>query len=121
MSKLPFATGKIGFALKRRKQLRSRPRGPSEFQRVYGGEARVRWQKARPCDFCGAYPPTEMAHVKNGGMGRKADARFTVSACRACHHELDHGIGKKGMERRHGVSLEAMAQAVDDEYFGMEF
>ena len=115
MSKLPFATGKQAMAL-RRSSLRPRPRPPGEFLRVYGGEERVRWQKGRHCDFCGATPPTEMAHVTNGGMGRKADARFTVSACRSCHHELDHGIGKKGMERRHGVSLRELAKKVDDEY-----
>lgn len=121
MSKLPFAIGQQAMALKNRKGLRRRPRKPSEFRRVYGGPLRVKWQKARCCDFCGAPPPTEMAHIKNGGMGRKANACFTVSACRSCHHELDQGIGKRGMERRHNVDLLEMAKNVDDEYHGLEF
>ncbi len=121
MSKLPFARGKLAVALQRGKQLRRKRRKPSEFDRVYGGALRVRWQKARNCDFCGASPPTEMAHITNGGMGRKANACYTVSACRPCHHELDHGIGKKGMERMHNISLRELAAAVDDEYHGLEF
>lgn len=116
MSKLPFATGKARQTLKRRTAMRPKRRPRQEFARVYGGEARVRRQNARPCDLCGAAPPTEMAHVTNGGMGRKADAALTISACRACHHELDHGIGKKAVERELGISLRELAAQVDGEY-----
>jgi hypothetical protein len=52
-------------------------------------------------------------------MGMKADWTLTVSACAntpvagdelvGCHWQLDHGIGKRGMERKHGVDLKDLA------------
>lgn len=83
-----------------------------EWKRVYGSLERVQWIASRPCDFCGDTPCSN-AHVRNGGMGRKAGYQYIVSACARCHYELDRGIGKRGMEHKYMVSLIELAQAVD--------
>ena len=90
-------------------------RSVSEFNRIYGSDSRVKWIKAKPCVFCGQ-GPCENAHVTNGGMGRKADADKIIPACRACHHEMDHGIGKKAMERKYGVNLRELARQIEAEW-----
>lgn len=94
-----------------------------EWKRVYGSHERVQWVKSRPCDVCGKKPtwryPSDNAHVTNGGMGRKADARWIISACTGpggCHHEMDHGIGKRALERKFDKNLKELARKVDREW-----
>ena len=83
----------------------------AERQRVYGGVERILWLKARPCLVCGR-TPSDCAHIKSGGMGRKADAEFIVALCRD-HHTEQHQIGVRSFERRHGVDLDAAARETE--------
>lgn len=86
-----------------------------EFARAYGGKARVEWMKALPCAVCRPTrqrTPTECAHVGNGGMGRKADARYTIPLC-ASHHRDLHENGALSFEDRWLVDLELQAAHYD--------
>lgn len=81
MSKLPFARGKLAVALQRGKQLRRKRRKPSEFDRVYGGASRVRWQKARSLRL--------LRRIATNGNG--------------AHHQRRHG--KKSQRLLHRLCL----------------
>lgn len=87
------------------------------FERAYGGAERVEWMKAHPCLACGAVP-SENAHVRNGGMGRKADAKYIVPLCHTHHEEL-HRRGQDSFEVRYGLCLDIYAEILscrwDDE------
>ena len=92
-----------------------------EWKRVYHSEERVLWIKGRACDLCGRAPtwqfPSDNAHVTNGGTGRKADYVWIISACSVpggCHWQLDHGMGKKAMERKYNVDLKELARSVNE-------
>jgi len=56
----------------------------ADWARVFGSKERVEWVKQLNCVACGT-TPCENAHVRNGGTGRKADARWIVPACARCH------------------------------------
>jgi hypothetical protein len=86
-----------------------------EWKRVYGSEERVLWVRRQPCVFCHE-GPCDNAHITNGGLGRKADYKYIVPACHRCHTELDHGIGKKGMERKYNVSLGELARRTNERW-----
>ena len=68
-------------------------------QGVYQRETRddkkfLAWLKTLPCCVCGAYPPSDPAHVRLGGrsiMGGKP--KFSaVPCCRKCHQKQhQHG------------------------------
>lgn len=100
----------------------NRERRDREWDRAYESVDRVTWVQSLPCIFCGR-TPSENAHVASGGTGRKSDARFVVPACgdrpgphgmvRGCHWEMDHGIGKRAMERKYHVDLYAEAERVE--------
>jgi hypothetical protein len=96
----------------------NRERRREEFQRAYGGAERVAWVKALPCIVCVSIP-SENAHVKSGGMGRKEDARFIVPLCHHCHREL-HAIGVASFQDRHRLDLLAWAARVDAWWTEME-
>ena len=73
------------------------------FERAYGGAARVEWVQRQPSVVSGASPCCN-AHVKTGGAGRKADARWIVPLTREEHDEL-HRIGQRSFEAAHQVDL----------------
>lgn len=66
---------------------RRRP-SPEETDRKYGSPERREWMARQPCIICGKRPSVS-AHIKTGGIGRKADARFTVPMCSDHHDEYD--------------------------------
>ena len=70
---------------------KAKKRSTADFARVYGSKARVAWIAAQPCVACGR-GPCETAHIKSGGMGRKADYTETVPLCSSCHR-LQHAKG----------------------------
>ena len=72
----------------------------SEWERAYGGFARLAWGHGLPCLVVdcetrdrrpGSVNMIECAHVRTGGMGRKADARWSVFTCWRHHDEMDNG------------------------------
>lgn len=78
-----------------RKRIKAKPRTNVEFQRVYGSKRRVAYIKELPCVACGG-GPCENAHIKSGGMGRKADYREIIPLCQSCHR-LQHQHGWKAL------------------------
>lgn len=89
--------------LKRKTRLKAKARKPSkakgrsniEFQRIYGSKQRVEFVKSLPCCIC-AKKPSENAHIKSGGMGRKADYRHIIPLCKTCH-QMQHQKGWKAL------------------------
>ena len=91
-------------------------RSTSAFRRIYGSPARVQWVTALPCiladrRFCYG-SRSENAHVRGGGMGRKADARWIVPLCHL-HHDLLHRLGLRSFERLYGVVLLDAATVIE--------
>lgn len=78
-------------------------RTKAERERVYGPPAYREFLTARGCEVCGR-TPIEIAHVTNGGMGRKADWTATVGLC-GPHHREQHQQGTKSFQARYGVIL----------------
>lgn len=86
-------------------------RAQQAFGRAYGSEDRVKWMRSQPCVVCGGRP-CENAHVKNGGMGRKADARFIVPLCHVCHQKV-HEAGQQTFEMLYNMDLTLWSQIID--------
>lgn len=102
-----------------RTTLRSKPRSADEKRRIYGTPQRIAWMHASPCVITGRVP-CEIVHVRSGGTGRKADARFTVPMVAELHREL-HRIGVLSFEAKYarelaGHSLAAHAARIQAEW-----
>ena len=97
-----------------KKKARSEKRS-LEHQRAFGGETRLAWIKAQPCLVvsCTARP-SENCHVRTGGTGRRADAKWIVPACKGHHAEMHRG--QKSFERLYGVDLQALAAQYDQTF-----
>lgn len=89
-----------------------------EFARCYGSPSRVQWIAWQPSVVSGLRP-CENAHVRNGGTGRKADARWIVPLTPAEHREL-HRVGKVTFEYTHGVDLDYLAELTNDDWERMK-
>lgn len=74
---------------------KAKKRTTSDFARVYGSKARVEWVKSQPCVACHS-GPCENAHIKSGGVGRKADFTQIVPLCASCHR-IQHQKGWKAI------------------------
>lgn len=98
--------------LKRGRAPRKKPRSDGEFRRVYGSEDRVLAVAGMACVGCGARGACENHHVKNGGMGRKADACWIVPLCAVCHERLH----RQGASAFGGVDFERAARAVEAQH-----
>lgn len=102
----------------------NRARKAKNLLRAHGPAERRAWMKAQPCVVCGR-TPSDAAHIRTGGTGRKSDADQTVPLCSnywgqmmlngsqrhtGHHRELDHGPGRRaGFEQRHNIDLTACA------------
>lgn len=95
-----------------RSPIKRKARKPSEFARVYHSRARVEWIKSLPCVITGEYGDIENAHVKNGGMGRKADYIWIVPMKRRVH-ALYHKVGQLTLQEQHDIDLELAAIATE--------
>ncbi len=112
---------------KARKPIKKKRRSKAERERIYGTPEYGVWLRSQRCAVCGVVGLTEMAHVKTGGMGRKADAELTVPLCgpyrvegrlvvNGCHRLL-HTIGVRSFEKAHGgVSLVALAEQTQSKF-----
>ena len=87
---------------------------PKAFERAHGGTERLAWTQAQPCIICGSTVGVQSVHVKGGGMGRKADAKWTIPACFTCH-QGNGGMhsGQKTFEKTHNIDLHHWAQVID--------
>ena len=86
----------------------NRKRHAKEWTRAYHSPARVRWVAAQPCAVCGM-TPSENAHIRTGGMGRKADYCFIVPMCSRAHRDL-HRVGSSAFA---GLDLPALARQTE--------
>lgn len=93
---------------------RNAARQAKEFARCYESEARVQWIRSLGCVFCGKRP-SENAHVRGGGAGRKAASRFIVPACHV-HHRAMHREGVASLESSFSIDLEATADRIEQEW-----
>lgn len=75
-------TGRLSRAMPVKRM--NRKRRTASRARAYGPQDRIRWMQGLPCLICGTRP-SEVAHIRTGGMGRKADASQTVPLCSTCH------------------------------------
>lgn len=89
-----------------RKPIKRKKRTESEFARIHGSRARVAFISSLPCAACGRGTPppgNHNAHIKTGGIGRKADSTDIIPLCADCH----------GAQHRMGwdaIGLEEMAE-----------
>jgi hypothetical protein len=92
---------------------RNKKRYSANWLRAYGSPERVEFVNARPCVGClTEYRLRENHHIKTGGKGRKADAKFIVALCAVCHDDL-HQHGRESFEERYAVHLESEAAATE--------
>lgn len=81
----------------------------ADFRRVYGPpEWRAYWEQ-RGCLICGDRR-IQIAHVRTGGMGRKADWTATIGLCDGHHRE--HHRGAATFEARYRIDLRATAYTI---------
>ena len=59
----------------------NRKRKAANLERAHGPAERREWIKTLPCANCGIVGYSEGAHIRNGGMSRKADMRFVIPLC----------------------------------------
>lgn len=93
--RVPLSAGSGGLA---RSPMKKKPRPAKTTLRIYGTPEHREWMKEQPCLICGR-TPSDSAHLKNGGTGRKADAALCVPLCATIvavgysghHDEFDAG------------------------------
>jgi len=90
---------------------RNDKRRDREWTRAYGSEERVQWVQSLPSVASGETPSVN-AHVRTGGTGRKADARWIVPLTWDEHEKL-HRVGVKSFEATYGIDLESEARRID--------
>lgn len=90
---------------------RNDARREKEFARAYGSAARVLFVAELPCVVCGKRP-SQNAHTRTGGAGRKADAHTIIPLCKPDHAEL-HQYGVRTFELRYLVDLDEAAQRTE--------
>lgn len=101
------------FSLSRKGAIPKKKRKPSEFARIYGSRARVRWVIAQPCavrtSMCRGL--SQNAHVcsdEQHGMGRKSSYRCIAPLCDH-HHRALHSRGVLWFIVTFGVTPDELA------------
>lgn len=100
-------------------RIKRHARPAAQTERAHGSAERREWTKTRPCAICGR-TPSDAAHVRSGGTGRKDDVERTVPLCSddipsgyiGHHSEYDgrkHAGGKRTFEAKYGVDMLALA------------
>lgn len=75
---------------------RNAKRAKANHARAYGTGDEIAAINDSPCAHCGRWP-SQMAHLRNGGMSRKADKQLTLPLCTVrdgadgCHERFDKG------------------------------
>ncbi len=100
-----------------RTKMKKRPKPKAVMLRTHGTEEFRAWMKRQPCIVCGR-TPSDAAHLKSGGVGRKDDVTRTVPLCsdypdQGClalgHHSL-YDAGKQSFRAEHaGIDFEDAA------------
>ncbi len=92
----------------------SKKSGIREWNRAYGSQERAKWIARHPSVVSGRTPCVN-AHVRTGGVGRKADAKWIVPLTFWEHNEI-HNLGQKTFERKYGIDLLAAAAKIETEW-----
>lgn len=100
--------------MKKGGRIRPKPRSAEEFARIYRSPEFVFYvHMLLLCPVCGAEGP-QVAHMTNGGMGRKADVEESTILCGDCHTvgpRAQHRIGWPAFRREHArVDFELVGQ-----------
>lgn len=90
-------------------------RSKKDFERIYGGKERVAWIASKPCVVCGVTARVENAHVKSGGMGRKAGYQYIVPLCWEHHRGLHQNVHKT-FEATYALNLAVLAAMYQAEW-----
>lgn len=94
----------------RERPIRRKPRSKAATIRIYGTPAHQQFLRSLPCLGCARIGtderPHHLHHVRNGGLSKKADAKYQVPLCCLCHAEL-HGLngGQQTFEHTHAAML----------------
>lgn len=86
---------------------RTKAQKDAEWLRAYGSAERVEWISRQPSVISGKRPCVN-AHIKTGGMGRKADCVWIVPLTFDEHNEI-HQHGQETFAKKHGIDLEVAA------------
>lgn len=93
--------------------IKPKKRSASEFARIYGSKARVKWMKLQPCVVCD-WAPSDGHHTENGGTSRKGPAESIVPLCRLHHDEFHRfGVVLSGGRIYARVDLRALASLTE--------
>ena len=100
---------------------RNPKRQKKEKARSYGSLARVLWVKSQPCCVPGCEnPDIQNAHIKGGGIGRKADYHWIVPLCYNHHragNDSIHALGSAELfDKTHDICLEYIAAKLEGEW-----
>jgi hypothetical protein len=82
---------------------RNAKRHQANWLRAYGSPERVQWVQSLPCTVC-RDTPSQNAHSKTAGTGRKADAETIIPLFAPCHGEL-HRVGVQTFEVCYVITL----------------
>ncbi len=83
----------------------------AEWTRSYGSQERVLWISQQRSVVSGKTPCVN-AHVRTGGIARKADCRWIVPLTFVEHNEL-HSIGQKSFEKKYRIDLKEKAEETE--------
>lgn len=98
-----------------RAPMKKRPKSKALMLRTHGTVEHREWIKRQPCVVCGR-TPSDAAHLKNGGMGRKDDVTGTVPMCSDVipagysGHHTEYDAGKQSFRAKYPhLNLEQLA------------
>lgn len=83
-------------------------RSAREFTRAFGSAERISFVSQLPSVVSGAGPCVN-AHVRGGGAGRRADARWIVPMTDG-EHRMMHQMGQTTFAKLHHLDLDALAE-----------
>ncbi len=92
---------------KKRPRRQNVKRAAEAVVRAFGSADRIAFIKGLPSVVSGKGPCVN-AHVRGGGAGRRADARWIVPMTDA-EHKAMHQMGQQSFAKLHNLDLEALA------------
>ncbi len=97
---------------------RTRAKQKADWQRAYHSQERVEFIQRLPSVVSGKSPCVN-AHVRTGGMGRKAGSEWIVPLTGAEHIEL-HQRGMASFEAKYVVNLRTLATQTEERWRQMQ-
>lgn len=111
--------GRMGAVMQRRSGVKRKnvKRAKANHDRAYGSSEEIAAVNNEPCVNCGKWP-SQNAHIRNGGMSRKADKKWNLPLCTirdgvdGCHETFDKGKRsfRAAFVAKHGLSMDELAE-----------